>query len=187
MNDNVLIEARAGGRPRTKGSLRVSCLKNRAHTVRVEEEVEDSKRWRSRMALQLRHAQIEKYGKLISWPGPVEVRLVFFFPRDTSVKGGWIDSHATEWPTAITLGDVDKLTRNALDSMLTPRKRQEMPYCSALLADDSQVVSLSVGKFWTAADNEPGVQILVMQAGTPEYSLNEERAIWDGLKGAFRS
>lgn len=160
-DSSVLIEARAGGRPRTKGSLRVFCQKNRAHTVHIDEEVAESKTWRAKVALELRHAQIEKYGKLISWPGPVEVRLVFFFPRTESVAGGSIPTHDTDWPTHITLGDADKLARNVLDALSTPRKRSEMWGCSALLADDSQVVSLSVGKFWTTGDHAPGVQILV--------------------------
>lgn len=180
----VLVQTKVGGRPRTKGSLRVTCRRNRAHDLRYEEDITESKPWRAKMARALREAQLAQHGKLLSWPGPVEVRLVFFFPREQSVAGGNWPTHDTVWPTAITLGDVDKLTRNALDAMLTPSKREGMELCSGLLADDSQVVLLTVGKFWVAEDFEPGVQILVMSLGeddNPVDIVEAEFGAWDGL------
>lgn len=180
---SVLIEAQVSGRPRTKGSLRVFCQRNRAHTVHIDEDIQESKTWRALVALQLREAQLAKYGKLISYPGPVEVRLAFFFPRDESVNGGPIPTHDTVWPIHIMLGDADKLARNVLDALSTPKKRSEMWGTSALLADDSQVVSLSVGKFWTTADNGPGVQILVMTVEQdPEEVAAVEFAGWEAIK-----
>lgn len=180
----VLVQTKVGGRPRTKGSLRVTCRRNRAHDLRYEEDITESKPWRAKMARALREAQLAQHGKLLSWPGPVEVRLVFFFPREQSVAGGNRPTHDTVWPTAITLGDVDKLTRNALDAMLTPSKREGMELCSGLLADDSQVVLLAVGKFWVAEDFDPGVQILVMSLDDNDNPVNiveAEFGIWDGL------
>lgn len=159
----VLLTAQAAGRPRTKGSLKTYCMRNRTHTIRYDEEVAESKSWRKTVARALREAQLAQHGRLLSWPGPVEVRLVFFFPREESVAGGNWPTHDTVWPTAITLGDIDKLTRNVLDAMLTPARKQGADLCSALLADDSQVVSLAAGKFWTTEHHEPGVQILVME------------------------
>lgn len=163
----VLLAAKAGGRPRTKGSLKTYCMKDRRHTIRIEEQVAESGAWRRTVARALREAQLEQHGRLLKYEEPVEVRLVFFMPREQSVSGGPIPTHATEWPTAITVGDIDKLTRNVLDAMLTPTKRADIPKCSALLADDSQVVLLSVGKFWVPEDCEPGVQVLVLTVTDP--------------------
>lgn len=178
---NVLAHVRVGGRPRTKGSLRVSCLRNARHTVRVDEEVAESKAWRTAVARVLREAQLREHGKLLNYPGPVEVRLVFHFPRDESAGGGFVPSHQTEWPTHITVGDADKLARNVLDALSAPKKREQFWGCSALIADDSQVVLLSVGKFWVNADTEPGAQILVMTADSPEAELRGEMHVWGGL------
>lgn len=177
----VLLAAKAGGRPRTKGSLKTYCMKDRRHTIRIEEQVAESGAWRRTVARALREAQLEQHGRLLKYEGPVEVRLVFFMPREQSVNGGPIPTHATEWPTAITVGDIDKLTRNVLDAMLTPTKRADFAKCSALLADDSQVVLLSVGKFWVPEDSEPGVQILVLTVADPGQELTDQLHAWEGL------
>jgi Holliday junction resolvase RusA-like endonuclease len=174
----ILIQARAGGRPRTKGSLKVYCVRDRKHTIHLEEEVAESKKWRVAVARAVREAQLATHGKLLEYPGPVEVRLVFFFPRQEAVAGGPVPSHATEWPTHITLGDADKLARNVLDALSAPTKKAQIPLTSALIVDDSQVVSLSVAKFWSTPDREPGVQILVMDVDPPEPTLEVEGEIW---------
>jgi Holliday junction resolvase RusA-like endonuclease len=173
----ILIHTRAGGRPRTKGSLKVYCRKDRAHTIHLEEEVAESKKWRTVVARAVRQAQMETHGKLLQYTGAVEVRLVFFFPREESVNGGPIPTHSTEWPIHITLGDADKLARNVLDALSMPKKRAQAVVCSGLIQDDSQVVSLSVAKFWTDAGREPGVQILVMDVDSPEETLGVEGEI----------
>lgn len=162
----VLLSAKIGGRPRTKGSLKPICTRDAKHTVHLKEQVTESPAWRRKVARGLREAQLEQHGRLLKHEGPVEVRLVFFMPREQAVNGGPIPTHATEWPTAITVGDIDKLTRNVLDAMLTPPAkcgRGDLPKYGALLADDSQVVLLSVGKFWVAEVDEPGVDILVLK------------------------
>ncbi len=179
----VLAHVKVGGRPRTKGSLKVSCLRNARHTVRVEEEVAESKAWRTTVARVLREAQLREYGKLLKYAGPVEVRIVFHFPRDESVNGGSIPSHDTEWPIHITLGDADKLARNVLDALSAPKKRDQFWGCSGLIADDSQVVLLSVGKFWVNANTEPGAQILVTDVDDPAQAeraetVRQERIMW---------
>ena len=158
----VLMAVRVGGRPRTKGSLKVYCQKDRRHTVHVTEEVEESIRWRKAVARAVREKQLAGGGSILAWPGPVEVRLVFHFPREQSVNGGPIPTHQTEWPTAITVGDADKLARNVLDALSMPTKKADVAKCSGLIKDDSQVVILSVAKFWVSGDTEPGVDILVM-------------------------
>lgn len=169
-DSGVLLAAKIGGRPRTKGSMKPMCTRDAKHTVHLKEQVTDSPKWRRMVARGLREAQIEQHGRLLKHGGPVEVRLVFFMPREESVSGGPIPSHDTEWPIAITVGDIDKLTRNVLDAMLTPAagtSRGELPKYGALLADDSQVVLLSVGKFWVPEGCDPGVQILVLHVTDP--------------------
>lgn len=167
-DSGVLLAAKIAGRARTKGSLKTYCMKDRRHTIRVEEQVAESGAWRRAVARGLREAQLEQHGRLLKYDGPVEVRLVFFLPREKSVNGGPIPTHDTEWPTAITVGDIDKLTRNVLDAMLTPAKRADFPKCSALLADDSQVVLLTVGKFWVPESAQSGVQVLVLKVRAKE-------------------
>lgn len=167
----TIAHFRAGGRPRTKGSLKVYCRKDRAHTIHLEEEVAESKKWRTVVARAARQHQVDSYGKLIRYPDPVDVRLVFFFPREEAVAGGPIPTHSTEWPTHITLGDADKLARNVLDALSMPKKRAQAPVCSGLILDDSQVVLLSVAKFWVPEGREPGVQVLVLPVDTPDREL----------------
>ena len=162
-DSGVLLAAKVTGRARTKGSLKPICTRDRKHTVYLSEQVQDSGAWRKLVARRLREAQLAQHGEFLRYAGPVEVRLVFFMPRTAAVAGGPIPTHDTEWPTAITVGDIDKLTRNVLDAMLTPKDKAEAVKCSALLADDSQVVLLSVGKFWVPEGEEPGVQILVLK------------------------
>lgn len=175
----ILIHTRAGGRPRTKGSLKVYCVRDRKHTIHLEEEVDQSKTWRAGVAKAVREAQMKEHGKLLGYEGPVEVRLVFFFPRTQSVEGGPVPTHATEWPTHITLGDADKLARNVLDALSAPTKKSQLPLTSGLILDDSQVVQLSVGKFWVPDDGrEPGVQILVMDVDPPAATLEVEGEVW---------
>lgn len=168
----------AAGRPRTKGSLKAYCMKDRRHTMRVEEEVAESKSWRATVAKAAREYQLSRYGRIIQHPGPVEVRLVFFFPREESVNGGPIPTHATPFPTAITLGDTDKLERNVLDALITPRKRAEARWCSGLLADDSQVVKLSALKLWADDQHLAGVHVMVEEMETPAEHLEAEGSVW---------
>lgn len=174
----ILTQVRVGGRPRTKGSLKVYCLRDRKHSIHLEEEVAESKKWRAAVAKAVREAQVEQHGKLLGYAGPVEVRLVFHFPRQESVAGGPVPSHDTLWPVHITLGDADKLARNVLDALSAPQKRSQIPLTSALIVDDSQVVLLSVAKFWSPADTEPGVDVLVMDVDAPADMLEVEGAIW---------
>lgn len=168
----VIAEFRVNGRPRTKGSLGVYCLKNRTHTVRVEEEVAESKAWRAQVARVSREYQLATYGRFLMHEGPVEVRLLFLFPRTESVAvtaepGDLIPSHMRAWPIAVTLGDIDKLTRNVLDALQAPQRRgdnSDAKWTSALIKDDAQVVRTVVTKRWAAGDEKPGAEVVVVTA-----------------------
>lgn len=151
-SSQTLLTCTVTGRPRTKGSLNAN----------FQEQVADSKRWRRLVARRLREAQIEQHGKLLALAEPVEVRLLFTFPRTESVNGGVVPSHDTPWPTHITIGDLDKLIRNVGDAMLRPANRGQLPLCSGLLQDDSLIVGLRTWKFWALEDEAPGVRIKVL-------------------------
>lgn len=167
----ILADFRVNGRPRTKGSLKAYCMKNAAHTMRIEEEVAESKSWRAKVARACREHQLAGNGALRRFEGPVEVRLVFWFPREQAVGGGPIPTHDTLWPTAITVGDSDKLARNVLDALSMPAKRAHAPLTSGLIKDDSQVVSLAVVKFWETEENPAGAWILVTDVTHPGTAL----------------
>lgn len=177
---SALISLAVPGRPRTKGSLHGICTRNRSHTIHYSEQVADSAAWRKRVARRLREAQLTEHGTLLVHTGPVEVRLVFFFARSAGPAG------ETLWPTSIVMGDLDKLTRNVLDALSAPTKREQFEGCSALIKDDSQVVSLTAGKFWVHGDHEPGVQILVLplEDEDPAEVVKAELMQWGILRGA---
>lgn len=145
----------AHGRPRTKGSLKVHCLQNARHTVRVEEETKDSKHFRRVVAVAAQKHMMSVNGGLWNIGDPVGVRLLFTFPRTESVNGGAWPSHDTPWPTAITLGDVDKLARNVLDALTDAH----------MIEDDRLVVELFVQKRWVDDGASAGVLIRVTEAG----------------------
>lgn len=152
MSDGVLVNVTRLGRPRTKGSLKVFCVKNARHTVRVEEETKDSSLWRAQVAKAAQVDMLARHGRLLNFDGPVTVSLTFWFEKQISVakRGGGqvIPSHDTEYPTDIMLGDLDKLTRNALDALVDAH----------VIADDSQVYQLAVMKLWGI---EAGVDCVV--------------------------
>jgi Holliday junction resolvase RusA-like endonuclease len=137
------------GRPRTKGSLNVYCLKNARHTVRVEEETKDSSLWRRMVARAAQAHMLETSGGLWNVGDPVGVRLLFVFPAWIGVGGEVVPSHDTPWPTAITLGDIDKLTRNVLDALTDAH----------MIEDDRLVVQLQVAKEWADELRPAGVSI----------------------------
>jgi len=172
----ILADFRVNGRPRTKGSLKTYCMKDAKHTVRVQEEVAESKSWRMRVARASREYQLAEFGALRQFGGAVEVRIVMWFPREQAVNGGPIPSHDTPWPVAITIGDVDKLARNVLDALSLPTKRAHIPLTSGLIRDDSQVVSLAVLKFWETEENPAGMWILVTDVTEKAEGIGAKQA-----------
>lgn len=122
-----------------------------------------------------------QHGKLLVLEEPIEVRLLFTFPRAESVNGGVVPSHDTPWPTHITIGDLDKLIRNVGDAMLLPANRGQLPLCSGLLRDDSLIVKMLPIKLWALDGEAPGVLIRVLSVGDPE--VEREAALrWIGAR-----
>jgi hypothetical protein len=129
-----------------------------------------------------REYQLAEFGTLLRSDKAVEVRCVFFLPRVESVNGGLVPSSDTPWPTSIVTGDTDKLLRNVGDALLTPTKKADAPYTSALIEDDSQIVSWFGLKIWCLPEYEAAqARILVQAAPTPERALLAEGNIWWAL------
>lgn len=163
MAGQILALFRVDGRARTKGSLRAYCRKDRRHTVHLEEETKDSSLWRRRVAHACQKNQLAAWGKLLGYAGPVEVRLAVYFPRTLSrakdaAEGAIIPSHDTPFPTAIDLGDTDKLQRNTGDALEDSR----------LILDDSQITDWMASKRWAPDGVAPYVEVMVLEAERPD-------------------
>ncbi len=173
----ILANLTVNGRARTKGSL--DMWRNPSGRVSVKENNPESKPWRAKVARACREYQLAEFGALRKFEGAAEVRCVFFLPRQESANGGLVPTSDTEWPVSIVTGDTDKLLRNVGDALLTPSRKADIPYTSALLADDSQIVSWFGLKVWCLPPYEAAqARILVRGAGTPAAALLAERVLW---------
>lgn len=130
----ILLSTFVPGRPRSKGSLKHWCMKDRRHTVRVEEQVADSARWKRTVAAHVQREALKAYGRHVQYAGPVELRVVFYFDRDRE------DRPEEDFPVAMSIGDLDKLLRNVGDALVS----------SGLIKDDQYIVSVQCEKRWAA-------------------------------------
>jgi Holliday junction resolvase RusA-like endonuclease len=151
------------GRARTKGSLKVIHIRGRAGAkcnAYLTEDHSTSKPWMRDMIVALKR---ERDGS-VPCAEPVEVHLFFKFQRGAETtsprrSGNQIwPSHDTDWPTAVDIGDEDKLRRNVLDALTQ----------SGVLADDRLSVGGMNYKRWCVAGEQPGVQIVVLTAPSPD-------------------
>lgn len=189
------------GRSRTKGSLTGIPVRARGGKVKfVQQDTEQSKTWKNSMVRQLREAlgitvarvaggKVERTDGGQPYGGAVEVHRFFRFDRQASkaaaAEAGEIwPSHQDEWPVALDIGDVDKLTRNLLDALTQ----------AGVLADDRLVVAGAELKRWCREGERPGVDILVRPAGAwaayaerimlrPEDATDRVVAIMDDWHG----
>jgi Holliday junction resolvase RusA-like endonuclease len=144
----ILLRTYVPGRPRSKGSLKVFCTRGRDHKVRVEEQVADSSKWREKVAAQVQRESRALYGRDLKIEVPLELRVTYFFRREDE------DQPTLPRPTAITVGDLDKLDRNIGDALTS----------SGLIKDDKYIVRIMSEKRWGV---QAGAQILLMQAPDP--------------------
>jgi hypothetical protein len=174
----ILANLTVTGRARTKGSL--DAVRRPNGSTYMRENNPQSKPWRAKVARACREYQLAEFEALLRFDGPVTVRCVFFLPRTESVNGGPVPTSSTLWPTSIVTGDTDKLLRNVGDALLKPSKKADAPYCSALIEDDSQIVSWFGLKIWCLPEYEAAqARILVLgQDTTPEVPLLAERDVW---------
>lgn len=138
----ILLSTFVPGRPRSKGSLKHWCMKDRRHTVRVEEQVADSAKWKRTVAAHVQREALKAYGRHLQYAGPVVLRTVFYFDRARE------DRPEEAYPVAMGIGDLDKLLRNVGDALVS----------SGLIKDDQYIVRVEVDKFW---GTEPGATIVV--------------------------
>jgi hypothetical protein len=160
IESGIIARFRVEGRPRSKGSLNVYCMRNRAHTVRVEEQVAASKSWRQRIVQTIR----SEYSTVVPYPGAVEIRSTFFFERELDATGAHFkDTHMEDWPIAPEFGDEDKLSRNLRDAIALNRAGKRDSLCVGLIVDDRQIVRSVSEKRWAALGSPASMQVFVLR------------------------
>lgn len=166
----VLARVFLAGRARTKGSLAPKITRNgRGQMKVVQQDTPQSTAWKQSMVKQLRELvgiEVARVAGAVMridaepYAGPVEVHRFFRF----APAPGW-PSHETEWPVAVDIGDVDKLTRNLLDALQQ----------AGVIADDRNVIGGAELKRWCKPGEEPGVEILVRAASV--WATSVERIL----------
>lgn len=146
----VLLRTYVPGRPRTKGSLNAYCSKGPTHKLIWKEQVVEGPAWRKKVAVQVQREARAAYGLApLKLEIPVELRVVYFFRREDE------DMPTLPRPTAITVGDLDKLDRNIGDALTS----------SGLIKDDKYIVRIMSEKRWGA---QAGAQIMLLQVPEEE-------------------
>jgi Holliday junction resolvase RusA-like endonuclease len=181
MSGEVIARLFVAGRPRTKGSLKPIHIrggKGRPCRVSLTEDHEQAAVWKRAMIQAIGNMRVGKLELAEPYSGPVEVHAFWRFERELetgakrrSDRQVW-PSHDTEWPTAMDIGDEDKLRRNLLDALTQ----------SGLLADDRLVVGGMNYKRWCLPEEKPGVEFVVRVAPEPMTLVALERSILDGVR-----
>lgn len=156
------------GRSRTKGSLKIIHIRGRAGakcTTRLTEDHAASKPWMRDMIVAFQRDRLTGNGPALSCIVPVEIHLFFRFEQGRHDLGHPWPSHDTAWPTAMDIGDEDKLRRSVLDALTQ----------SGVLADDRLSVGGMNYKRWCVAGEQPGVQVVVLTAPDPTFVRDLER------------
>lgn len=151
----VLMQAWVPGRPRSKGSMKAWCTRGAQHKIRMEEQVADSGAWRKKVAALVQRLGRERYGRDLKLEMPVELRVVYFFRREDE------DMPTEPRPTAITVGDLDKLDRNIGDALTS----------SGLIRDDKFIVRIMSEKRWGP---QAGAQVTLLQIPDEELTRTWE-------------
>ena len=146
-----LAEFTVGGRPRTKGSLKV--ITPRGRRPILTEDHAYSKPWRKAIKVAIQR-QIPDVLRADHVPigVPVAVTARFYFERlgpaaqllDFPVVNAGVNAN----------GDLDKLLRNLLDAMKDAR----------LIADDSLIVDITAYKRWADEYSDSGIHVKIYDA-----------------------
>ena len=149
-----LAEFAVGGRPRTKGSLKV--ITPRGRRPILTEDHAYSKPWRKAIKVAIQQ-QIPDVLRADHVPigKPIAVCAWFFFERlgpsarllDFPVVNAGVNAN----------GDLDKLLRNLLDAMKDAR----------LIADDSLIVDITAYKRWVDEYSNSGIHVKIYDAENP--------------------
>jgi Holliday junction resolvase RusA-like endonuclease len=154
----VLMQTWVPGRPRTKGSMNAYCSRGVTHKLIWKEQVAESKSWKLKVAAQVQRTALINYGPApLKLEVPLELRLVYFFRREDE------DMPTEPYPTAMTVGDLDKLDRNIGDALTS----------SGLIKDDKYIVRIMSEKRWGTT---AGVQLTLMQ-----IPVEEREETWELL------
>lgn len=172
----ILTEVWVPGHPRTKGSVTAkgnyvtdSPASKRWRVLMAEAVRRDIER---RNARDLRHAADRPL--LYPCTGPVAVWFAAWIPRPG------LRSTSPEPATWHNAGDADKLARNVLDALGSPRDAQgrDRTACASLYADDNQVVRLSGEKFAATGLRPPGILIVAMALQQPSAAMASAERAW---------
>jgi hypothetical protein len=153
----ILTEVWVPGHPRTKGSLDVK--------GGYAADTPLSKRWRVLMAEQVRQDIARRSWRgpelpEIKYPhaGPVAVWFAAWVPRP---GGPAATPEPAVWGGA---GDIDKLARNLLDALGSPRDAEgrDRRACAELYFDDNQVTRVAGSKFASGPARPQGILIQVV-------------------------
>ena len=140
------------GRPRTKGSLTPQMSRGAGGKLRVHlvESGEYAVPWKRTMIREIKG--LAAAGEMhFGYAGAVSVNASFIFEQEVGADGEVWPSHRTPYPTAIDIGDLDKLLRNLLDALTQ----------SGLIKDDSQVAQISSVKQWRKPHLHKAAGVLV--------------------------
>lgn len=158
----TIVTAWVPGRPRTKGSLDV----RGGHAS----DSPHSKRWRAMAADTLRRALP---GGHVPYGGAVAVSIGCVLPV---AVGGDPDGSLI----ARGSGDVDKLARNVLDALSSPRADgSDARLCAGVIVDDAQVCRLEITKVHDGDGRGPGAWVSVR--AIPMEEINVWRVVYRGL------
>jgi hypothetical protein len=166
----ILTEVWVPGHPRTKGSLDVK--------GGYATDTPLSKRWRVLVAEAVRRDISRRYRLLadvtLPYAGPVAVWFAAWIPRPGLRSTG---PEPAVWHNA---GDADKLARNVLDALGSPREAQgrDRAACASLYVDDNQVVRLSGEKFAATEQRPPGILIVAMALQQPSAAMASAERAW---------
>lgn len=143
------------GRARTKGSLDGDAVRDGAGNLTGRVYLHDkphSARWRREIVAAVARQRGIELRRIRDaermTQSAVQVRLMFWFNKPKS--------NTDYAPTTITIGDIDKLTRNVLDALTDAR----------VYLDDSDVVEVTALKAWTPFGDAEGVGIDVWEVTT---------------------
>lgn len=135
----LLVTYWCPGAAKTKGSM------EHLGQGKMRESVKGSSRWRMLMAERARRA----YGGQAPYEKAVIVSAIFYLlPPPSVIRKG--QEAVDAWLISRGSGDVDKLTRNLLDSLTD----------SGVIADDAQVIRIDITKCASWGDGAPiGVSV----------------------------
>lgn len=141
------FDFRVNGKAVTQGSKRLVRTKGpNPKTVMLDYNHADLARWRADVRLWA--------SQFVEAPSDEEVRVKLWFyrqrPQSHLDSKGNVKPSAPRFPTGKNSGDVDKLARAILDALT-----------GTVYMDDSQVVRLTVGKYYANTEEPEGVVVEV--------------------------